>query len=374
MHRTTPYTKDELIAVGVELAQQLGRWPHSREISESGARRLFGRVSTYLSEVRRAYVEAHGVPEWMLGASVAPVAGDAAEPARVIPKPIPAVQVPEPPVVLAPRPANLREDVTVILPDIHFPYEDKDCMSVVAQAIAHFRPARVVQLGDMLDCAAFSAHDGKTLDEMRGYDFEGMELEPARAFVRECLKHCGEFVYIQGNHEYRVERWLLRNPTPLAANAAWGSMRIEHLFNNVELGVAADRISFLPYQPAQKDAAHGYAVTPDSIAVHSWSIATHAAAQHLRIAKTMSVHFGDTHRRDNATTRDPFTGRIIEANSYGCLCKLIPLYATNGKPTEWVNGFGVLFQSDVDPMDWELSKPKIVNGRAILDGGLKISA
>jgi hypothetical protein len=281
------------------------------------------------------------------------------------------VALPQPPIAI-PRPTSLRNDVTIFAPDIHFPFHDPASLEVVMQAVAHYKPRRVIQLGDMLDCACFSSHDGKTPDEMRNYDFEQHELEPARQFMRFCLEHCGEFIYILGNHEYRIERWVIKNGLP--GYAAYNNIRVENLLGANALGVTPERITHLPYQPEVKDAAHCYWISGNHIAIHGWSYAANAAAAHMRIARTVSLVHGHTHRRENHTVRNPMTGAPLQADSFGTLSKLQPLYAVNGTPTTWVNGFGIRFESQTDEDDWELTKPIIHNGRAIVDGGLKLSA
>lgn len=407
MNRPTRWTRDTLIEWGVYLISRDGAVPSARhaDIPDTTIRREFGTHNAFKEIIERIWIDrgrqrteapspAPQVPSFSGGVPGTdsvhprdPVPHDGDRPTVTITHPpghpdvsaaqrridegyAPAVQLPQP-VIAIPKPMNLRNDVTIFVPDIHFPFHDPVSLEIVKQAIAHYKPRRVVQLGDMLDCACFSSHDGKTPDEMRNYDFEQHEIEPAREFMRFCLQNCGELVIILGNHEYRIERWVIKNGLP--GYAAYNNIRVENLLGANALGVSPERITFLPYQPEAKDAAHGFWVSPNHIAVHGWSYAEHAAAQHLRIARTVSIAFGHTHRRENKTIREPMTGTALQADSFGTLSKLQPLYAVNGQPTTWVNGFGIRFESETNPNDWELNKPMVQNGRAIVDGGLRFS-
>jgi hypothetical protein len=116
-----------------------------------------------------------------------------------------------------------------------------------------------------------------------------------------------------------------------------------------------------------------YRVCKSLIAVHGWSFAKHAARVHLDATRDSSVIFGHVHRQQAATVRNPFTGQVLRAWSVGTLSKLQPLYLTDGKPTEWVHGFGLVYTSS-DGKRFSEYTVTIENGECVLPDGTQVKA
>ncbi len=60
---------------------------------------------------------------------------------------------------------DCNKDLTIILPDIHFPEHSPQALAVAKAVIDKLKPRTVVQLGDMIDAGAFSAHAALSFDE-----------------------------------------------------------------------------------------------------------------------------------------------------------------------------------------------------------------
>lgn len=112
---------------------------------------------------------------------------------------------PEPVGVVVRAPKLYRR--VVVLSDIHLPYHDKLCTRVALDFIADYKPDLVVLNGDILDCYEISDHQkdptrAKTLQD---------EFDESRWFFTDLNRHAADVVYIQGNHEQRLERLIANN-------------------------------------------------------------------------------------------------------------------------------------------------------------------
>lgn len=262
---------------------------------------------------------------------------------------------------------TINDKLTVLLPDIHFGHEDKRSLAVALKAIETLRPGRVVQLGDALDCDIFSSHPGVSIEDTRAHDFIRDEVEPCRKFTDACLKHTRRFVQMAGNHEYRIERRCID----------WGTVGASvHGLINPQRLLGQDRSAteweWVPYVNAKVPMSF-YSVNKSLIAVHGWSYGKHAARIHLDATRDKSVVFGHVHRQQSATIRNPFSGQILRAWSVGTLSELQPLYCTDGKPTEWVHGFGLVYTS-TDGRRFSEYTVTIENGGCVLPDGTQVQA
>lgn len=114
--------------------------------------------------------------------------------------------------------------IAAVIPDCHIPYEDKRCFDLTLAALHDLKDLEeIVILGDFGDFYAISSH-GKhpeaqhlLLDEV---DAINMRLDMIDAMFPGIKK-----IFIEGNHENRLERYLTRN-----APALFGITCTEYLF------------------------------------------------------------------------------------------------------------------------------------------------
>ena len=225
------------------------------------------------------------------------------------------------------RPTLRRPKTFIAFGDQHIPYHNASAMEVVAKVIEYIRPDLAVNLGDMLDCSQFSFHPPTR--GMAETDYAA-DLEYANIWLDRVEDSCGRLVMIEGNHEYRLDRW--------AAATTEGRGAYSMLAPRLQLARGRKRFSYIPYGSADGRYPH-YAVNSRIVAVHGWSYALNSVRKHLEVGQGRSVVFGHTHRSESKEAQNIWeTGRIVQARSAGCLCQLIPLYGT-GRPVEWVNAF-----------------------------------
>lgn len=242
-------------------------------------------------------------------------------------------------------------ETNLILPDLHFPNHDETALKCAIAAAKELQPKRIIILGDWLDAHQFSSHGGKSLAEARITSFQD-DLDGVCKILDELDKHTSQIVYIEGNHENRVERWALKDRGNTAAFEAISPAKV--------IG-GRPRTVWVPYVDPPFTP---YKLLPDLWCVHGWSHAKAAAATHLRLATSFSIIHGHTHRVQSDTKKDHQSGRVLKAWSPGCLCKIQPLW-TGANPTDWSHGLGVVFVDRRNGQHWDFTV-KIENGKAVL--------
>jgi predicted phosphodiesterase len=242
--------------------------------------------------------------------------------------------------------------------DAHIPHQNPRGVEVFCRAAERIRPDLIVCLGDLLDCGQFSAHP--PTHGMPESDYED-DLQQANTLLDRLQKVCTRLAMVEGNHEYRLDRW--------AAATAEGRGAYSMLAPRTRL-TAGRRCTYVPYGSASGRYPH-FRVNARIIAVHGWSYARHATKNHLQISQGKSVIHGHTHRADASIVQNIWSpGKVVEARSAGCLCKPIPLYGT-GRPVEWVNAFILGYlgrRSDT------LYTIPIMDNRCILPDGAEVAA
>jgi len=243
--------------------------------------------------------------------------------------------------------------------DVHVPHQNGPALEVFCQAAERIRPDLIVCLGDLLDCGQFSTHPPtRGMPETDYVD----DLRVANALLDRIQATCGRLVIVEGNHEYRLDRW--------AAATAEGRGAYSMLAPRIRLMKGRSKCTYVPYGSVAGRYPH-YQLNSRVIAVHGWSYAKHATKNHLQISQGKSVIHGHTHRADASIVQNIWSpGKVIQARSAGCLCKPIPLYGT-GRPVEWVNAFILGYlgrRSDT------LYTIPILGGRCILPDGAEVAA
>jgi predicted phosphodiesterase len=234
-----------------------------------------------------------------------------------------------------------RAERILILPDAHYPYQDPGAMGCVAHVAEVWQPDRVIVLGDWLDAAAFSTH-APLAPEERAVSFLRDEVAPCNAMLDHLQRYSRQLIYLEGNHEHRVERHsavsvLGADMMSLASPEVLLRRRVGA---DGEPGEQRKRFTYVPY--LGRDGHSHWRVTQDLIAVHGWTHAQNAAAVHAAKARSVSIVFGHVHRAQSVTTRDPLTNKLHHSWSPGCLCRLNPLYMASS-PTDWAHGFSMVF-------------------------------
>lgn len=100
----------------------------------------------------------------------------------------------------------------LFVPDAHVPFEDKKAFALMLKVGKALRPKGIVIIGDLADCCAISDHDK---DPARALGLKG-EIAAVNKRLDE-LDALGatDKIYVEGNHEDRLTRYLQRKAPEL---------------------------------------------------------------------------------------------------------------------------------------------------------------
>ena len=239
---------------------------------------------------------------------------------------------------------------TLLLFDVHIPHHDTIAINMaIDYAKKHFSIQHIIFGGDFLDCEALSRFE-KSKETRKFSD----EIYAANYFLREIIAEFPgvSMTYIMGNHEERIEKYILKNAPELAELPGFAlpdlldfsGKGIRLVDNRKEL---EDKGSAFRYRGWSILHGHELGICP----------VTDPARRYLERAKT-NVIVGHIHKTDSRimTTLD---GQIIKCCSVGTLAKRNPKYMPFNA---WIQGFAVMEHSD----SWY--QPDIVHNFSICNG------
>jgi hypothetical protein len=245
-------------------------------------------------------------------------------------------------------------EMTVVFGDAHVPFHDPVALGLVYQFIEDTQPDRVVINGDFLDCYKIS-HFSK--DPLRGDSFAA-ELATGRDLLYRLrdLAPDAEIVYICGNHEHRLHRYIIDNAGELRGLEG---LTIQEQLHLDKLGidwVACNADKFIDTSIRMGELLIGHF---DLAHMHSGY-----TAKALLDKYGLSVIQGHVHSMgvSNKTLAD---GPIM-AWEGGCLCNLAPHYC---RPAKWVHGFAVV-NRELDGSFFHVQPVLILDGRFFFGGRL----
>lgn len=239
-------------------------------------------------------------------------------------------------------------DLSVILNDVHVPYQDERAVNVTLELIEYVKPSTVFLNGDIIDfyqMSRFDRNPNRVLELQADLD----RLHDFLAAVRRAAPQAN-ICYLEGNHEARLQRYLWNHPEIANLRA----LQAEQLFRLAEHGV-----KWIPQN--QTHLHHGFIVTHGTVVRQ----ASGASAKGQLERYLQSGISGHTHRQGmyRLTT---FAGDFVWHEN-GCLCSLEPEYIV-GRPN-WQQCIAIgQFVADGDR--FQISQVNIVNGRALYDGML----
>lgn len=127
----------------------------------------------------------------------------------------------------------------LFIPDCHVPYQDKNAFNLMLKAGKSFKPDHVIIMGDFADFYGVSSH---SKDPNRALHLKE-EIEAAQEALDEVLElGAKNNVFVAGNHEDRLERYLMD--------------KAPELFNFISipkvLGLKEKGFKYVPYKQSYK--------------------------------------------------------------------------------------------------------------------------
>lgn len=226
----------------------------------------------------------------------------------------------------------------LVMADLHIP---DHCEQTIEHALRYGLKKNVdciVLGGDILDWYSMSAFEKLA----SGHDLQD-ELDCGAAFLRSLRKVFPEqkLIWMDGNHEYRVERHKMKN----VAIANLDAMRVKELMFLKDFNVE-HYDGFATLQIGKLNVMHG----------HKLAGAGKMVARNKLMNAMDNVLFFHHH-----TVQDFFVktlkGDTIGAFAVGCCCHLRPDYSIHNN---WMNGFAII-KVDMDG-NFTVDNKKIING------------
>ena len=234
----------------------------------------------------------------------------------------------------------------LVMSDIHLPYHDSKALRATLEH-AHGDCDGVLLNGDILDCYALS----KWEKDPEQIDFDG-ELDAAEKLL-DMLVAWGakKIVWKLGNHEYRLERYLIaKAPELLASRRVRDKLGFDSFLDLTQRDVTLID-SMDPIAVGKLCILHGHEMGGGFS-----SPVNPARGVYLKGKECCLI--GHEHRTSEHTEQS-MLGTTVTTWSTGCLCDLRPRYRPFNK---WNSGFAIL---DLSGQDWRVENHRIVDGRVV---------
>lgn len=246
------------------------------------------------------------------------------------------------------RSCQLSLEKILFVPDTHVPYHDETAWNLLLKAGRAFKPDTIIVMGDFADFFCVSDHD-KNPNRVKSLDVEVADVNKALSQL-DSLK-ASKKVFISGNHEDRLERYLMRRAPEL-----FNMVRIRDLFKLSERGW-----DFVPYKDHYK--------LGKLYVTHDTGKAGQNAARSARDEFQHNALIGHTHSMEYSVKGD-LTGDVHLGAMFGWLGSFenVDYMKRIVARRNWVHGFGIGHMEQdgcvhVQPIP-------IVRGRVVINGRL----
>ena len=232
----------------------------------------------------------------------------------------------------------------IILPDAHLTDEVPVDYQAVKPFIKDFNPDVIVLPGDFMDVASLSAWDYDKKRKMEGRRLNS-EYKTANRELDFLQRHTGKTVYLEGNHEDRITRYLDKNP------------EMEGLIEpQIRLKLKERKIRWVKMNDLYK--------LGDMYFTHGMYTNVHNAKKHLQTLGC-NVCYGHQHSTQTAM-QNMAMQKPYMAYALGTLGDKKPDYLKN-RPGNWINQFAV-FYWDTKTGHFNLYPVNIIKNKFIWNG------
>ncbi len=206
--------------------------------------------------------------------------------------------------------------------DYHVPFEDKKTLAAVEEYMKDSQPDEIIYLGDFMDLNCISSHN---IGNLRAVESTRIikDFDAANIILDRHQKLCpkAKFTFLEGNHCYRLNRYVDANPQ------LEGILEVPKL-----LRLKERNIKFIPswskgevYRIGKASFIHGLYTSPGHAKQHAEAYGENIFYGHLHDLQS----FSKTRNGDNKT---------IIAQCLGCLCEYKQYYL-KGRPNKWQQAF-----------------------------------
>lgn len=230
----------------------------------------------------------------------------------------------------------------VAVGDVHGMRMDRKAVRAFLMDLKIFEPEVVVLGGDIADCDGWLAkHQPIGFVPDTDYSYQE-DIAAANWFLDEVQKAAPQATihYIEGNHEDRVERWIVDQVRAHNRDSAFLCSLVtpKVLLRLKERGIHY----YSRHDVHVAGCPRGWIMQGDMFYTHQLGKGKNAARSAVGQAAGNVTYF-DTHRRDVGVRVFPNVGMCAAYNP-GCMCTMQPVYQ-NSNPTDWTQGYQVDFVS-----------------------------
>jgi hypothetical protein len=238
-----------------------------------------------------------------------------------------------------PKPRTVGGDrVRICAGDVHGMMMDHKAVAAFLADVKLWDPDEIVLGGDITECGGWLAKH-QPIGFIASCDYTYQEdILAANWFLDELQKAAprARIYYVEGNHEDRVERWIVDETMGSKRDAQflYAAFSPQTLLRLKERNIEYFRRSVVYVDGAPR----GWIRLGKMFFTHTLGKGKNAANQ--AAAKTAgNVTYFCTHREDTGTMVFPSVG-LVKAFNPGCLCSMQPVWC-NSDPTNWSQGYGV---------------------------------
>jgi len=239
-----------------------------------------------------------------------------------------------------PRARTKCSSVRVSFGDVHGMMMDVDAIAALLRDIKVLDPDEIILGGDITECGGWLAkHQPIGFVATCDYTYQE-DIGAANWFLDELQKAAPSAVilFIEGNHEDRVERWCVDQTMANKRDAEFlrQAFAPQFMLRLKDRGIQY----FGRHDIHEAGLPRGWIRRGKMFFTHSLTYSKNAARD--AAAKTAgNVTYFCTHREDEATIVFPAVG-IVKAFNPGCLCQMQPVYR-HSDPTSWSQGYAIDF-------------------------------
>lgn len=219
----------------------------------------------------------------------------------------------------------------VIINDLHIPFHDKEVLLKVLKFIYDLQPTRLFLNGDFLDCYEISSFDKNPFELFTLRE----ELKIAEGYLDQISSRLNKTkkIFIFGNHEYRFQKFLIRNAQPLMGLPGISlkeQLKLKEL--NYEIIDSGLKESFY-------DAGSFLVGHFNKVSIHSGYTAKALIERYGKSLIQAHVHRLGMHAKT-------LHGKTLIGIENGCLCDLNPSYTLS---PNWQHGFTIIHYENNKP-------------------------
>ncbi|MEM4360387.1 MAG: metallophosphoesterase family protein [Candidatus Bilamarchaeaceae archaeon] len=216
-----------------------------------------------------------------------------------------------------------QSEKTLIISDIHVPYQDNRALSVALDFAKDEGVSTIIINGDFMDCAMISKFD--KLPSTPSFADEVKVAKNLLSKIRNRFPQA-KIIYRLGNHEERLELYLMRQAEEVAR---LGVVTIASILQADKFGIHVVERRQQHIMLGKLAVLHGHEVS---------SAASINIANSVLRKVMHNVVVGHWHRRQNETLKT-YKGDYIGCWVVGCLCDLNPHYMP---VNQWQHGFAIV--------------------------------